>query len=39
MFESQVGLGVPADWVAKVKDGADVLKQARRLVDLTILRR
>ena len=39
MFEGKPSVGVPAEWCAKVKDGADLLARARRLVDLTIASR
>jgi hypothetical protein len=37
MFEGG-SAGVPVEWCAKVKDGAEVLTRARRLIDLTIAR-
>ena len=39
MFEGALHGGVPTEWIAKVKDGAALLKRARLLVDATIGKR
>jgi hypothetical protein len=39
MCEGHAEYGVPTAWVAQVRDGAEMLAQARRLVDATIGRR